>query len=62
MKLLAAAITWLAIMAFGGWLLLLVVHALALTGVVAGLVAIGWGLPVISLATIAAIAIYETVE
>lgn len=60
MKLLAAAITWLAIMAAGGILLWLAMVGIGLTGTALAIVAVGWVVPVGCIATIAAIAVFNT--
>lgn len=62
MKLLAAAITWLAIMAVGGGILWLAMNGIGLTGTALAIIAVGWCIPVGCVATIASLAVFDTFE
>lgn len=62
MKFLAATITWLAIMAAGGIILWFAMTGIGLTGTALAIVAVGWVVPVGCIATVAAIAVFNSVD
>jgi hypothetical protein len=61
-RFLAATITWLAIMSAGGIILWFAMTGIGLTGTALAIVAIGWVIPVGCIATVAAIAVFNTFE